>query len=101
MIKVVHPAYHALPKGGHPSFCPSGNRRLSCVRVLATKSLVINGLIRSEQAYGARTFCRVCDRCKRVRSHLCLQACKEGIPISTAPAVDPAMMDRSALGFNC
>lgn len=28
-ISVVHPAYHALPKGGYPSFCPSGNLRLS------------------------------------------------------------------------
>ena len=29
MIKVVHPAYHAFPNGGHPSLCPSGKRRLS------------------------------------------------------------------------
>ena len=36
IISVVHPAYHALPKGGQPSFCPSGNRRLSWVRVFAT-----------------------------------------------------------------
>ena len=36
MIKVVHPAYHAFPNGGHPSFCPSGKRRLSWVRVFAT-----------------------------------------------------------------
>ena len=42
MIKVVHPAYHAFPKGGHPSFWPSGNRRLSCVRVFATASTSVN-----------------------------------------------------------
>lgn len=36
MIKVVHPAYHAFPNGGHPSFWPSGKRRLSWVRVFAT-----------------------------------------------------------------
>jgi hypothetical protein len=37
MIRVVHPAYHCLPNGGHGSFFPSGNRRLSCDRVFATK----------------------------------------------------------------
>ena len=37
MIRVVHPAYHAFPKDGQPSFCPSGRRRLSCDRVLATR----------------------------------------------------------------
>ena len=36
MIRVVHPAYHCLPNGGHGSFFPSANLRLSCVRVLAT-----------------------------------------------------------------
>ncbi len=36
MIKVVHPAYHAFPNGGHPSFWPSGNRLLSWVLVFAT-----------------------------------------------------------------
>ena len=36
IISVVHPAYHALPNGGQPSFCPSGNRRLSWERVFAT-----------------------------------------------------------------
>ena len=37
IIKVVHPAYQALPNGGHPSFFPSGSRRLSCDLVLATE----------------------------------------------------------------
>ncbi len=37
MIKVVHPAYHCLPKGGHGSFCELGKRRLSCDLVLATR----------------------------------------------------------------
>jgi hypothetical protein len=36
MIRVVQPAYHCLPKGGQGSFFPSGNLRLSCVRVFAT-----------------------------------------------------------------
>jgi hypothetical protein len=36
MIRVVQPAYHCLPKGGHGSFFPSGNLRLSCDRVFAT-----------------------------------------------------------------
>lgn len=36
MIKVVHPAYHCLPNGGHGSFFPSGNLRLSWDRVFAT-----------------------------------------------------------------
>lgn len=36
-INVVHPAYQALPNGGHGSFFPSGRRRLSCDRVFATR----------------------------------------------------------------
>jgi hypothetical protein len=36
MIKVVHPAYHCLPNGGHGSFFPSGNLRFNCDRVFAT-----------------------------------------------------------------
>lgn len=35
-MSVVQPAYHCLPNGGQGSFFPSGNRRLSCVRVFAT-----------------------------------------------------------------
>lgn len=35
-INVVHPAYHWRPKGGRPSFWPSGSFLLSCDRVLAT-----------------------------------------------------------------
>jgi hypothetical protein len=38
MIKVVHPAYHCLPNGGHGSFFPSGNLRLSCDRVFANSA---------------------------------------------------------------
>lgn len=45
MISVVHPAYHALPNGGHPSFLPSGSRRLSCVRVFATTHSPVRKLI--------------------------------------------------------
>lgn len=36
IIKVVHPAYHCLPNGGHGSFLPSANLRLSWDRVFAT-----------------------------------------------------------------
>lgn len=45
IIRVVHPAYQALPKGGQPSFCPSGNRRLSWVRVLATTECYRQGAV--------------------------------------------------------
>ena len=37
MISVVHPAYHCLPNGGHGSFWPSANLRLSWDRVFATE----------------------------------------------------------------
>ena len=37
MINVVHPAYHCFPNGGHGSFWPSARRRLSWVRVFATR----------------------------------------------------------------
>lgn len=36
ITRVVHPAYHALPNGGHPSFSPVGRRLLSCILVFAT-----------------------------------------------------------------
>jgi hypothetical protein len=36
IMSVVHPAYHAFPKGGHGSFAESANRRFNCVRVFAT-----------------------------------------------------------------
>ena len=36
MIRVVQPAYHALPNGGHGNFPASGNLRFNCVRVFAT-----------------------------------------------------------------
>jgi hypothetical protein len=36
MINVVHPAYHAFPKGGQGNFPASGNLRFNCVLVLAT-----------------------------------------------------------------
>jgi hypothetical protein len=38
MIRVVQPAYHCFPNGGHGSFLPSANLRLSCDRVFATKT---------------------------------------------------------------
>ena len=36
MIRVVQPAYQALPNGGQGSFSPLGSLRLSWVLVLAT-----------------------------------------------------------------
>lgn len=36
IIRVVHPAYHALPNGGHGSFAESANLRFNCVLVFAT-----------------------------------------------------------------
>lgn len=42
-IRVVHPAYHCLPNGGHGSFFASGNLRLSCDRVFATEIWTVNG----------------------------------------------------------
>ena len=36
IMRVVHPAYHWRPRGGHGSFLPSGKWRFNCDRVLAT-----------------------------------------------------------------
>lgn len=59
---VVQPVYHSFDgKGGHGTFFESGNRRLSCERVL-----------------------------RRSKGYV--------IAISTAPAVEPAIIDRSGLG---
>lgn len=54
MINVVHPAYHCLPNGGHGSFLPSGNRRLSCDRVLATTCNGQDIFVRSKNGAGLR-----------------------------------------------
>ena len=64
MIRVVHPAYHCEPNGGHGSFWPAANLRLSCVRVLATVC-VLEGRSGGIGLRGAmqRTFGRVCDGC--------------------------------------
>ena len=56
MISVVQPAYHCDPNGGHPSFCPSGNRRLSCVLVFATGKGQCMSLKDCEQILGDRTY---------------------------------------------
>lgn len=66
MISVVHPAYHCEPNGGHGSFCPAANLRLSCVRVLATV-VRVKVSIREQLAFGGRqrTLGRVCDGCRR------------------------------------
>ncbi len=38
IINVVHPAYHAFPKGGHGNFAASGNRRFNCILVFANSA---------------------------------------------------------------
>lgn len=38
IISVVHPAYHALPNGGHGSFAPAANLRFNCVLVFANSA---------------------------------------------------------------
>jgi hypothetical protein len=45
MIRVVQPAYHCLPNGGHGSFLPSASLRLSCDRVFATVEGQVCGAI--------------------------------------------------------
>lgn len=59
MISVVHPAYHCFPKGGHGSFLPSANLRLSWDRVFATGVKLDHGSVVG--SFRVRTFGRVCD----------------------------------------
>src|ERR1044071_2398403 len=69
MIRVVHPAYHCRPNGGHGSFWPSANLRLSCGRVLATaqkkcQSLDVEGRISIGMGARSHTFGGICDGCQ-------------------------------------
>ena len=102
ITSVVHPAYHALPKGGHGSFCPSASRRLSCVLVFATNLWVRKEYPGYRKVEGLRTFGRVCYRwVHRVSSSYIKREILRGRghkQISTAPAVAPAMMLRRGLG---
>jgi hypothetical protein len=66
MIRVVQPAYHCLPKGGHGSFFPSGNLRLSCDRVFATSGR--SGCVWWWGYFGLRTFGGVCYCCNLSQS---------------------------------
>ena len=59
IISVVHPAYHCLPNGGHGSFLPSVNLRLSWDRVFATG--VDLDTVFVDVSYDVRTFGRVGD----------------------------------------
>lgn len=95
IIKVVHPAYHALPNGGHPSFCPSGNLRLSCVLVFAT--------VKTDQL--GPSFSTTTHRhsagyviARYISIGLPKALHSKSVPISTAPAVEPAMIERNGLG---
>jgi hypothetical protein len=58
MIRVVQPAYHCLPNGGHGSFFPSANLRLSCDRVFATSGR--SGTWIRRGYFRVRTFGGVC-----------------------------------------
>jgi hypothetical protein len=53
---------------------------------------------------GSRTLCGICDGCARSSQLAKARGCKyclgEYLPISTAPALDPAMIDRNALGYS-
>jgi hypothetical protein len=69
MIKVVHPAYHCLPNGGHGSFFPSASLRLSCDRVFATMAWS-GSAGQVERAYSVHTLGRVCDCWFRVSGRL-------------------------------
>jgi hypothetical protein len=60
MIRVVQPAYHCFPNGGHGSFLPSGSRRLSCDRVFATGGW--SGMFgRGQERQRRHTFGGVCN----------------------------------------
>ena len=99
MIKVVHPAYHAFPNGGHPSFCPSGKRRLSCVLVFATEGDCQSGFASTDSSNThSAGYVIAVGLSIRVRDVRCSVG---DIPISTAPAVEPAIIERSALGYIC
>ena len=77
----MHPAYHALPNGGHGSFAESANLRFNCVLVFATG-------VSGGQSNALRSFV----------SRIYIHSAGYVIPISTAPAVDPAIIERKALG---
>ena len=100
ITSVVQPAYHALPKGGHGSFCPSASRRLSCVRVFATTGGGSERGSKHRQSEGSYTFGGICYRFEGVSTWSSRIMCRvrSGLPISTAPAVEPAMMLRRGLG---
>jgi hypothetical protein len=68
MIKVVHPAYHCLPNGGHGSFLPSANLRLSWDRVFATDFRLDAGFEYSSSCM--RTFGGVCNCYNEVLAEL-------------------------------
>jgi hypothetical protein len=94
MMRVVHPAYHCLPNGGQGSFCPSANRLFNCDLVFAT---ILNQLCPYRRA-GKRTLSGVGNSYMTAWLATSSESCRVCIPISMAPAVDPAMMDRKGLG---
>lgn len=114
MISVVQPAYHCLPNGGHGNFSPAASRRFNCDLVFATR--VPNQFLRvyhnlrgplsfevdrfgGEVGSLRRTFGGICDGYRvPVSQRGDSRGSKQGIPISTAPAVEPARTDRIALG---
>lgn len=100
IMSVVHPAYHCLPNGGHGSFFPSASLRLSCVRVFAT----VHRLLVSCNSEVGRSLSRVhsagyVTATKTFSIHH-VKRFFHYQPISTAPAVEPAIMERKALGYD-
>ena len=98
MTTVVQPVYQAPPNGGHGSFLPSGSRRFNCVRVLAT---IENGEIvhwRIPTALSP-TFGWIRDRYSQIVNSIDITCSNGCLPISTAPAVEPAITERRALGY--
>jgi len=102
IIRVVHPAYQAEPNGGQGSFLLSGSLRLSCDLVFATAHRQISIDLDTLLSFMGRTFGGICNRWigGLLVNNLFKNCCfKAYVPISTPPAVDPAIIDRSALGY--
>ena len=101
MINVVQPAYHWDPNGGQGSFLPLGRCLLSWDRVFATgdrSDVSVGGPAHGQKRH---TLSRICDSCEYASARLPIapgQGSQLSSPISSAPAVEPAMMDRRTVG---
>jgi hypothetical protein len=94
-ISVVHPAYHCAPNGGHGNFLPSGNLLFSCVLVFAT--------VQYQYTQSGNEAWFIHSAGYVIATHI-YQYDYAGhryiyiTPISVAPAREPAIIDRRALG---